>query len=247
MSCLIPANILIDQNFSAKIIDFSNNPTVTGSTLLWTAPECMSSQSVAIQRPSLMKKSVTRSANQLSSDVYAFGVVVYECLSRREPFEGHELADVVAGVSTGLLRLPIPPGCSAEIAVLLNECLSFEPISRPPFAEIERRLATLDQSKVTSDAFSTAEGSSVSKRSRLPELRGSSARSSSTASTAARSLSNASMELEVSTLKSSFRVGMGICWLWKANLVICHQKQASRQREFVFNFVVGLLFVDRSR
>jgi serine/threonine protein kinase len=175
---LVPANILVDQNFSAKIIDFSNNPAATCGTLLWTAPECILSPSFAVQLPSSRKAGLTHSspgksvltpsADQLPSDVYSFGVVAYECLSRREPFEGYKPADVVAGVAAGSLRLPIPPGCGAEMAVLLNECLSFESIRRPPFAEIERRLAALDPSQVTSDAFSAAEHSAASMLARLP-------------------------------------------------------------------------------
>jgi hypothetical protein len=36
--------------------------------------------------------------------------------------------------SVQLLRLPIPPGCDADLAVLLSEFLRFESIGRQPFA-----------------------------------------------------------------------------------------------------------------
>ncbi len=160
------------------------------------SPPSLRRASLIHHRPG--KSVLPLSADQLPSDVYSFGVIVYECLSRREPFEGYEPEDVVAGVASGSLRLPIPPGCSAEIAVLLSECLSFESIRRPPFAEIERRLAALDQSQVTSDAFSATECSSASMLSRLPLHRRVSRRMSRLSSIA----SVASTESQASALKS---------------------------------------------
>jgi serine/threonine protein kinase len=141
---------------------------------MWTAPECVSSLPIAGASPKLQNRGHAKSffksgptADPLASDVYSFGVVVYECLSRREPFEGHDPWDIVAGVASGSLRLPTPPGCSAEIGVLLSECLSFEPARRPPISEVERRLAALDPSQVTSDALAAAKEPDASMYSRM--------------------------------------------------------------------------------
>ncbi len=159
-----PANVLIDKNFVAKITDF--NYTVGAKrTLLWTAPELLF-RSVQPIQPPLSDRSASQAhsigAATAASDVYSFGVVLYECLSRREPFQGEDPTAAAAGIAAGKARLPTPEGCSAELAVLLGECLNFEPALRPLFIEIERRLEALEPTCVTSAAFSAADTPSVS-------------------------------------------------------------------------------------
>jgi hypothetical protein len=61
--------------------------------------------------------------------------------------------EIAAGVASGSLSLQTPQGCGAEMAVLLRECLNFDRMRRPPFAEIERRLAATDPLQVTLAAF----------------------------------------------------------------------------------------------
>ena len=91
----------------------------------------------------------------LASDVYSFGVIIFECLSRKEPFEGRDPLEIAKGVLSGELSLQTPTGCGLEMSTLLAECLKWEPAHRPPFAEIQRRLESLDPSQVTSGAFSS--------------------------------------------------------------------------------------------
>ncbi len=148
----------------AKITDLCKTPGTTGSTLRWTAPECLPSQSNAGSSPASASRSPnyakstfawvpSTGADLLPSDVYSYGVVMFECLTRKEPFEGLDPMEIAAGVASGSLSLQTPQGCGAEMAVLLRECLSFDRMRRPPFAEIERRLAATDPSQVASAAL----------------------------------------------------------------------------------------------
>ncbi len=131
------ANILIDRNFCAKLSDYglaSNTPTT-----YWAAPECLMGQ-----------------LSSVKSDVYSFGVVVYEVLSRKVPYNGQDWQSICAEVSEGTLKIPVPAGCSPQVSVLMNECLLQDPLRRPPFAELKRRLDALDETLMTSIAFSPA-------------------------------------------------------------------------------------------
>ena len=133
------SNILIDRNFCAKISDFGLH--FNRSSGYWAAPECLQGQ-----------------PNSLMADVYAFGVVVYEVLTRKVPYEGEDLERIYEEVSRGELRLELPAGCSAEVSVLMNECLHLSPSKRPPFAELSRRLHAMDVSQMTSPAFNQVDG-----------------------------------------------------------------------------------------
>ena len=131
------ANILIDCNFCAKLSDFglsTNSPTS-----YWAAPECLTGRSPTMK-----------------SDVYSFGVVVYEVLSRRVPYDGEDWSLIIDDVRQGARRIPTVPGCSAEVSVIMNECLCHDPARRPPFSELNRRLDSLDEALMTSAAFAPA-------------------------------------------------------------------------------------------
>ena len=133
-------NILIDRNFCAKISDFGLSCKKKKQTI-WAAPECLTGQECTT-----------------FSDVYSFGVVIYEVMSRKVPFENVvQEQDVLAAILSRALQLPQPPGCSAQVFSLMTECLCLKPTSRPPFAELSRRLDAMDVKLMSSDAFAIEE------------------------------------------------------------------------------------------
>ncbi|MBN2023295.1 MAG: serine/threonine protein kinase [Pirellulales bacterium] len=86
-------------------------------------------------------------AADVRSDVYSLGVVLYEMLSGRRPFEASSLADLVAAHRqtrpAALARLaPHVPGDAAE---LVHAMLAKEPLRRPQTpAELVERLTRLE-------------------------------------------------------------------------------------------------------
>ena len=112
-----------------------------GKSWLWTAPECLHG----------------RDEYSKASDAYSFGVVLYECLHHRLPYEGEDIQTVLL---EGLYesdgkqhRLRPPKECSVEISALMNECLSFNLAHRPFFTEIDRRLNAITPGQVHSAAM----------------------------------------------------------------------------------------------
>ncbi len=72
-------------------------------------------------------------------DLYSLGVIAYEALTGRPPFDGHTLAEVVC---MHLTRAPAPLrarcGAPAELCNLVGRMLHKEPMARPTAAEVRQ-------------------------------------------------------------------------------------------------------------
>ena len=64
--------------------------------------------------------------------VWSFGVVVWEMMTQKEPFEGVD--GQIAGMNILQGRtLPIPASCPSELEALLVSCWERTPAERPTF------------------------------------------------------------------------------------------------------------------
>jgi serine/threonine protein kinase len=74
-----------------------------------------------------------------ASDVFAFGVVIYETMSGREPWEGLLNTAACHKVLNGE-RLPVPARAPAPLGELMRLCFETEPDMRPTMDDACRRL-----------------------------------------------------------------------------------------------------------
>ena len=86
------------------------------------------------------------SANTCETDVYAFGIVLYEIYSRRDPYEGEDADEVLRLVADKNIRKrpPVPRGTPEPMKVLMTECLVDDAQKRPNFNEIDMRMQRID-------------------------------------------------------------------------------------------------------
>ena len=127
------ANILVDSKFRAKVSDFGLRHKKGG------APYFMA--------PELLRQ---ESPKTTFSDVYAFGILLYEVFSRRDPYEGEDAAQVLLQVADPQInkRPPVPHSCPPQMASLMADCTVADPEERPTFEELDKRLKRIDISAV---------------------------------------------------------------------------------------------------
>lgn len=91
-------NILVDSHFRAKVADFGltqKRRLGAAGTPYWTAPEVLRGDT----------------KNTAESDVYSFGIILYELYSRKNPYDGEQFEDVLKGV------------CDPRYVDAFDECL----------------------------------------------------------------------------------------------------------------------------
>ena len=106
------AGILLDESFNVKICDFglaklfdySNTMTANVGTVQWMAPEVLRGLSYTEK-----------------VDIYSVGIITWEILTGKCPFEGKTQLDIALAVSQNHTRPEIPP-CSDAVKVFLHHC-----------------------------------------------------------------------------------------------------------------------------
>ncbi|CBI27196.3 unnamed protein product, partial [Vitis vinifera] len=119
-----------------KVGDFGlskikRNTLVTGGvrgTLPWMAPELLNGSSSRVSE---------------KVDVFSFGIVLWEILTGEEPYAHMHYGAIIGGIVNNTLRPPVPSYCDSEWKLLMEQCWAPDPIGRPSFTEIARRLRAM--------------------------------------------------------------------------------------------------------
>lgn len=168
------ANVLVDDKFRFKIADFGLSrvrsssyvsSTAPAGTAQWMAPEILRSEQFTE-----------------AADVYSYGIILWECLTGRIPWEGMLAVQVVGAVGFQHCTLPRPEEGEPVLVDLCMRCMSQRPSDRPAFAQVVAELeqafgppslasslhSTLSDRTVQLDSSSTEGGEGMARE--LPPL-----------------------------------------------------------------------------
>ena len=117
-----PGNILFTPDGTVKLTDFGisravGSAPVTASGALVGTPAYLAPERVA------------RNRSTAAGDLYALGVVAYECLAGELPFRGPPIEVALAQQSRPMP--PLPAGIPADVAELVSQLTAKDPAVRP--------------------------------------------------------------------------------------------------------------------
>src|SRR4051812_21193424 len=148
-----PHNVIIDEEGRAKVTDFgiaragASDMTETGSimgTAQYLSPEQAQGHAVSAQ-----------------SDLYAIGIVLYELLTGRVPFDGDSPVTIAL---KQVSELPVPPSAynpavPQELDAIVLRALEKDPARR--FTDAEEFIAVLEQAKASFVAVPAGQSTAV--------------------------------------------------------------------------------------
>ncbi len=127
-------NLLVDENWRIKVGDFGLTRFMTAKkamtqvgTPMWMAPEI------------ILGRQYTEKA-----DIYAFGIILWELLTRLEPYEDKEPMQIVVQVVQNNLRPTLTEEFEASpLTSLMKDCWTTKAEDRPSFEVVVDRLQQL--------------------------------------------------------------------------------------------------------
>ncbi|CAI2347784.1 unnamed protein product [Caenorhabditis sp. 36 PRJEB53466] len=125
-------NVVLDKNLVCKICDFGTSKDLThsftapswGGTAAWMSPEMI-----------LQSEGLTT-----ATDVWSYGVVLWEILSREVPFENLSEFKIFTLITQSGITLAIPPSCPTPLQHLMKSCWKMTPKDRANMREIQNEL-----------------------------------------------------------------------------------------------------------
>jgi len=126
-------NLLVAEDFSVKVADFGLSKATSGNSLNskvgslnWCAPEIL----------------LHSAPYTTASDVYSFGMVLWEIVTLESPFANMHPLQIVRSIDKGELPT-VPASCEPRFAKLIQTCWSKEPSARVSFEAISKILRHL--------------------------------------------------------------------------------------------------------
>ncbi|KAL6074802.1 putative serine/threonine-protein kinase/receptor [Balamuthia mandrillaris] len=128
-------NLLVDDMYNIKLTDFGISKALENSletfnskmgTLNWLAPEVLDCRPYSP-----------------AADVYSFGIILWEILTQRTPFQGMHNFQILSAVARGQ-GLTIPEDCDPTYAALMRDCWNVDPKDRPGMKEILDTLVEIE-------------------------------------------------------------------------------------------------------
>jgi serine/threonine protein kinase len=129
------ANLLLDEAYTVKVCDFglsrlkAQARSMTGNcgTVQWMAPEVLANMDY-----------------DEKADVFSYGIILWELLSRECPYEGMTAIQCALAVLNRDKRPDIPKWCPPAFHALIKACVKKDPSERPDFGRVIQTLDAME-------------------------------------------------------------------------------------------------------
>jgi len=134
---LKPANLMLTSDRRAKVLDFglaklreTGRPTDATATTLAATP--ITGRHVVLGTPNYMAPEQAEGRVDERSDIFSFGIVLYELTTGQRPFKGDSTISVIASIlrDTPPPITEINPRAPIALAEIVRRCLSKDPAER---------------------------------------------------------------------------------------------------------------------
>jgi len=155
------SNLLLDENYRVKVADFGLSRIRPGS--VEALPTASWAGTIAYMAPEILRGD---SGCTEGSDIYSFGVVLWEMVTGHLPWRGLESWQVMQRMGTMGESLPVPAAnseeshlCPPALLELMAACLDHQHVKRPTFQEV---LIQLDAIQLDANAIRTTSSGELS-------------------------------------------------------------------------------------
>jgi tRNA A-37 threonylcarbamoyl transferase component Bud32 len=130
-------NVLLDASRRrCKVSDFGLSKSESLNTAATQSTMGGAKGTPAYMAPELLQSNTFTE----KTDVYAYGMVVFEVLAGDIPWRGLNQMQIMMQAGLQKQRPPVPEGAPADLVALMQRCWDHEPDARPTFAAIKAEL-----------------------------------------------------------------------------------------------------------
>jgi ankyrin repeat protein len=133
------SNLLVTEDLRVKVSDFGL------ARVKDNRYRPINPLDISIQAPEVLRAPPpARMVYTEKSDIYSFGLLLWELYTVRVPFSDMDAQDVAMGVLTKKLRPTIPTTCPPQLSCLMERCWDDDPNNRPSFQDIVQELRIMN-------------------------------------------------------------------------------------------------------
>ncbi|XP_035868106.1 mixed lineage kinase domain-like protein [Phyllostomus discolor] len=132
-------NFLVTSSYQVKLSGFELSKTKTSISRATKRKEAERINSSAYVSPEMLEN--VYSKYDIKAEIYSFGIVLWEIVTGKIPFEGCDSEKIYQLVAVGQNQEPLGEECPSELQKIIDDCRAYEPSRRPCVSEILEKLS----------------------------------------------------------------------------------------------------------
>ncbi|XP_069073730.1 mixed lineage kinase domain-like protein [Pleurodeles waltl] len=139
--CISSTKFLVDARYCVKLAGFELSKTE--SSLKRVTPESRQKQANSLVYLSPQRLSDINHKYDKATEIYSFGIVLWEIATRETPLKGFTPEMILEKVGLEKYQEPLPSDCPSDLQELIDQCRAYDPTQRPSAGVIVDTLASI--------------------------------------------------------------------------------------------------------